>query len=700
MTMNEVICPYCGTPNRPEDDRCKSCHRPLDSSRDRKSRTPEREDLDWLAGFRGDTSDLPQNPDSPAESGDQESGQLEEAEIPEWLERIRRRSMEDRMRHEMQTRRLGPDTSSHLPASGEESDVSKDKSPEEEASAQTPQEPEQTEQDTGEPETFADLTALEEPYSLGLEEPQLAEKESSETEDATDWLEQILPEKPDADFEFPGRELPTEFADEEPAADEESEKDTWKGTELETFPEGAGQGDFKTELPDWFEESEVGSGEELFMEIPGDILPESEQAEEAEPSGELAGSPIPAEMTESEAEISGEVEPSLPPKKESELEEAHIPGWLEAIRPIESVAPERFAADADNQTETQGPLAGFQGVIPAGELVSRTTKSPDQSLKLQVSEKQSVYAGLLENLIADEGRPAEHKPEKAAAPSAVLRFLVGLILIGLLAFLLVNGTQFSQLPRLYPLETVTFYDSFQQLRQLQQPPARVLVAADYEPALTGEIQTIASLPIRQLLETGSLLVLVSTVPGGPALGQQLVENAANGLENFQLEDQVINLGYLVGGSASLASLAVQPSTAAPARLDGTYAWDSPILAGIQSVADFDGLVLLTDNPETARAWVEQVQLHLGGRPLLVISSAQAAPMILPYYQSNQIQGVMAGLSGSAVYEQLAGNGSSPTRAYWDAYQAGILVVIAAILIGGLISAVQAALQRRTSRKRN
>jgi hypothetical protein len=68
--------------------------------------------------------------------------------------------------------------------------------------------------------------------------------------------------------------------------------------------------------------------------------------------------------------------------------------------------------------------------------------------------------------------------------------------------------------------------------------------------------------------------------------------------------------------------------------------------------------------------------------MFVVSSAQSAPMISPYVDSGQYQGMLVGLAGGASYEQLR-QYPATASAYWDAYQVGVLVLIVLILIGGL-----------------
>jgi hypothetical protein len=110
--------------------------------------------------------------------------------------------------------------------------------------------------------------------------------------------------------------------------------------------------------------------------------------------------------------------------------------------------------------------------------------------------------------------------------------------------------------------------------------------------------------------------------------------------------------------------------------------------GVDSFSQFSALFLLTDDADSARAWIEQTKSARGDIPIpfVVVSSAQAAPMIQPYYASGQINGLASGLYDGALFEQKDIEGKPNTvRKYWDAYSVGMLLAMALILGGGLIS---------------
>jgi hypothetical protein len=66
--------------------------------------------------------------------------------------------------------------------------------------------------------------------------------------------------------------------------------------------------------------------------------------------------------------------------------------------------------------------------------------------------------------------------------------------------------------------------------------------------------------------------------------------------------------------------------------------------------------------------------------MMVAISAQAEPMIRPYYDSGQIKGLVTGLAGGKAYEQVLQLPALGQR-YWSAFSVGILAGEIIITIG-------------------
>jgi hypothetical protein len=96
----------------------------------------------------------------------------------------------------------------------------------------------------------------------------------------------------------------------------------------------------------------------------------------------------------------------------------------------------------------------------------------------------------------------------------------------------------------------------------------------------------------------------------------------------------------------------------------------------------EAVFLLTDSYEGGRIWVEQISALAPETPIFLLTTAQAGPLLLPYWDSGQVGGMLSGLPDAAGYEAL-GELPGPAARRWGAYQAGILI-LAALLTLGLI----------------
>jgi hypothetical protein len=159
--------------------------------------------------------------------------------------------------------------------------------------------------------------------------------------------------------------------------------------------------------------------------------------------------------------------------------------------------------------------------------------------------------------------------------------------------------------------------------------------------------------------------------------------------NYQAGQQYVNLGYLAGGPSGVLYFAISPAKAAPFTLDGQQAWQLPPLQGIQKLSDFAAVIVLTDNADSGRVWIEQVGSTIGNTPILMAISAQVEPLILPYYDSGQIKGLVTGLAGGEAYGQTFVRPDAQTglaQRYWNSFSVGTLVAEILVLVGALWSA--------------
>jgi hypothetical protein len=358
---------------------------------------------------------------------------------------------------------------------------------------------------------------------------------------------------------------------------------------------------------------------------------------------------------------------------------------------------------ADKTLETRGALAGLQGVLPAAPNYAPSSKPKAHSIRLQASEEQLSHAALLEQILSAETSPVPIGSFSGVGPSRALRWTLAVILFVALTLILGMGIMVFPLPNSInvPLEVGGAITTVQSIPE-NMP---VLAVFDYEPSRAGEVELVAVPIFDQLLMKHTRLTFISTTETGALLAERLITN--DHLSGHK-ELEYVNLGYLPGAQLGIRAFADNPSTAAPYAFANNQmfdytpiiAWDKPALQGVTSLPQFAAIILVTDDGDSARAWIEQTQSARGNPsiPFVVISSAQAAPMLQPYFASGQINGMVSGLYGGALLEQRNNNKPGTAIAAWDAYSTGILLAIILILGGALLNLVFGLRDRVTARE--
>lgn len=372
----------------------------------------------------------------------------------------------------------------------------------------------------------------------------------------------------------------------------------------------------------------------------------------------------------------------MPNADMDEIAPGDLPDWVQAMRPADSGDSQSSPASlspSDQTLETHGVLAWLQGVLPAAPGFAPTSKPKAYSIKLQASDEQQSHAALLERILAAETAPVPIVSFSVLKTSRALRWFLAFIFLLIIGIPLFMRTQIFSLPEGVPLSV----NGAMQVAQSIPEGAPVLVAFDYEPARVGEMEAAAAPLFDQLmLLRHSYLIFISTNETGAILAERFISGPL-AVHNYQYGIQYLNLGYLPGGQMGIRAFAQNPRVTTPSDMSLSSAWDSAPLEGIVSLSQLAALIVVTDDADAARTWIEQTESVRGGIPLVVISSAQAAPMIQPYFESRQISGLISGLYGGALFEQYNAGRPGTARSYWDAYSLGMLLAMALVFGGGL-----------------
>jgi hypothetical protein len=652
---------------------------------------------DWLADFETSSLGL-EDPEEQSEEGF-EPADAEQGEKPGWLEKIRAKQEKESEQEQgsappgeggIEQEEPGSEETSEQPDWLSDIGIDEDR---EDFTIDSKDLPEWL---TGvEPfELEAESSELEvEPTGEGsirgwLTESELAQEkpEMQQGEDLPDWLEEET-ETPASTEQAPQQELPEWMVGIDKTGLPEPVESEAEQPPVESEESG---------LPDWLTRLDAsGTYQPAEEESPALILDDVQQVEESgaaaveRPVEEEDISAVPDWLSQfSSSEEQAEAPAPLEDELEPDLAEAQLPSWLQAMRPVESAAPSTTGEqEQDVKVEQVGPLAGLSGVLAAEPEFIHIRKPRSSLVKLQVSDNQQSHVTLLENLLAEEGQPKPVSERSTITSQYFLRLIIALaVLVSVIVPLWLNR---QILPMPDPSGVSNEVYDFGRLVAGLPGSAAVLVAFDYEPGFSGEMDASAAPVLAEMADRGIHLALVSTKATGPLLAERFT--------NTHLQDtgsRYNNLGFVPGGAGGLLAFAQSPRSVIPFDLQGARVWELAPLSSISSLSDFGAVFVLTDNPETARAWIEQVQPFLGpaNKPLLMVLSAQAEPMVRPYYETDprQVSGMISGLAGMAAFESVSGQ-SGLTRLYWDAYGSGLVVAVGLILVGALVSLVLALL---------
>jgi hypothetical protein len=552
--------------------------------------------------------------------------------------------------------------------------------------------------------------------SLSADSP-VTESPAAGADDSPDWLASLSAETPasaveNADMpDWLSQAVDSEAAQEQPAPPEKKPK---------AFQTGSLEEISLNETPDWMASLESSGPETpaeaaMHDEAASEPLDSPSQPEPASSSPFESGSeeslPISAPQEDLDSILSMDVPDWLAgftpneletPERSAQPAEAgvdddiapvNLPSWVQAMRPVESVVSEAGLGGEEMVVEQDGPLAGLRAVLPAQAGLQGTNKSRAYSMKLRADEVQQSQAALLDALVQAEHTPRPAAGQRKSGSNRILRWVVAAVLFALVFAPSLFGTHLLPVPN---TPTSNLKDLVLAVNALEAE-SPVLVVLDYQPALSGEMEAAFSPVLNDLMIRGSRLGFVSTLPTGPLMVERMVTLMKTRYgRDYQPGLQYIDLGYLPGDAAGIQAFARWPRTAVGPRGQQESFWDTPFLAGINGLNDFSALVIVTDNPDTGRIWVEQTGMVLQDKPILMVISAQAEPVLRPYYDSGQVRGMLTGLAGGAVYEAQRGQ-PALAHDYWDAFGFGLLGIQTLILVGGGWSLVSGILARRKER---
>ncbi len=226
----------------------------------------------------------------------------------------------------------------------------------------------------------------------------------------------------------------------------------------------------------------------------------------------------------------------------------------------------------------------------------------------------------------------------------------------------------------------------------------VLIGSDWTTSTRGESGGLFKAMIRILMRRNIKFAIYTTAdPQAPQVAKDVIrvlneERRVNGQRPYENWNDWISIGYFANpeGTANSINNDVRAAFADKRSPDAAGAMkpvmDSPVLAGVRSVADFSTLALVTAS-NTSNVTIERVTKV----PLVMMVTGVMGPETQVYYESGQLKGLAIGLKGCYDLETLMSrqwpgkefvnldNGAK----YYPTLHLALLLLIAAVVAGNV-----------------
>jgi hypothetical protein len=367
--------------------------------------------------------------------------------------------------------------------------------------------------------------------------------------------------------------------------------------------------------------------------------------------------------------------PALP----ENLEQAELPRWLEAMRPIQSVA---VPTEDEERVESVGPLAGLRGVLSAEPVVAMPRRPGIMAGNIDALPAHVSLTETLRRLLIEPEVRAARRPVRAMLLTPLIRKVMSAVLILAISLPIVTGSMFSQ--SVYQPEANKQAGNW--VNDLQAGSI-VLVAFEYDASSAAEIETGATVLLEHLAQRGVQVVFISSQPNGTMLGEGL--SKLNEGKGKAMPRVIADFGYIPGGSSGLRQLGGDlKETIHRTGLD----WDVS-LASIRKIGDFSMILILAAKPQSIRDWVEQVHTAAPETPMIAVVSAASDALVFPYTQGSKraLEGLVTGNIGAQAYRYHFLSATVPSAGIdalrWQAFASGTLAILITLSVGIVFSLV-------------
>jgi len=222
------------------------------------------------------------------------------------------------------------------------------------------------------------------------------------------------------------------------------------------------------------------------------------------------------------------------------------------------------------------------------------------------------------------------------------------LLIGLSVLIPLINPNLIDLPLGQDRNTKIVYDSISNL----QEDDKVLLSFAYGASTKPEVHPMAVALLNHLFSKGIKVYIVSLWPESPIMAQQAISTVKNS-SLFNIEDgtDYVMFDYKVGGFVVIKGIADNFRELYKQDVTGRSIENLKIMDGVYNVKDFDFVFDFSAGVPGNAEWVQyacdpkNVPLSSGCTSIMVTDA-------IPYVESGQLRGILAGMPGAAEYEKM------------------------------------------------
>ena len=192
---------------------------------------------------------------------------------------------------------------------------------------------------------------------------------------------------------------------------------------------------------------------------------------------------------------------------------------------------------------------------------------------------------------------------------------------------------------------------FKELNSLKEGD-RVLVSFEYGASTKPEIHPMSVAVLQHLFSQGVKVYTVPLWPEGLMMAKYAMQEVVeSGLFNLTEHIDYVSFPYKAGGEIIIRGIATDIRSIFTQDVNNTLIKDIPMMDSVYNVTDFDFVFDLSAGVPGNAEWVQfacdenNVPLSSGCTSIMVTDA-------IPYVESGQIRGILAGMPGAAEYEQM------------------------------------------------